>query len=334
MILKIFNRKREKLDYILGRCQFYLIPGTYRLSLSEDVVYNTRTSSSLSNLTFTSRLRTGLIRLLANRFINIFVKKTIRHNNNIFSGSEVLLTSNRKEFKVFDYTNNEVVTLFSDLVKQTKIEENKSFFSNYFNVPKTIAFIPDKYYQKEEFIMHVPYNLNFAFSDMLQKYIIYCSSNNKIQINNNYWKEKRERFSEKFGDSLLLKELDSLPLLFTHGDLWSSNVIYDGNLYYITDFENGAYRYFGYDLMTFICSEWIINKESYLIESYLSGSWDSHFTKIMQIYSLPFSSRMKRILLLAFIVTIYCERWFVSDELDGKVKSYIKLYIPNYFDKL
>lgn len=334
MLFNIYNRRIKKLKSILGRCQLYLIPGTYRLSLSEDIVYNTRTSSSLSGLTFSSKTNNGVVRSLFNRFINVFVLKTIRQETKCnFQGSEVVLTSSKKEYKIFDYINKEVVSLFSDLEKQKRIEENKLFFSKFFNVPRTIEYKPDKYYQKEKLIVHTPYCLDDAFTDVIQKYLNYCKSNNVFQNGCSYWKERNTVFSERFGASDFLQELEKLPLLFTHGDLWSSNVIYDGASYYITDFENGLYRFFGYDLMTFICSEWIINKDSSLINLYLTGKWDSYLIKITQLYSLPFDSSMKHLFLLAFIVTIFCERWSVSDELDDTVKDFIKLYVPNYIGK-
>lgn len=331
MLFSIYKRKINKLESILGRCQLYLIPGAYRLSLSEDIVYNTSVSSSLQGLTFSSKIEIGVVRSLINRFINVFVLKIIRQETKcIFHGSEVVLTSSKKEYKVFDYNNKEVVSLFSDLERQQRIEENKLFFSKYFNVPRTIEYKPDIYYQKEKLIMHAPYYVDDAFTDIIQKYLNYCKSINVFQKECGYWKERNTIFSERFGDSVLLQELEKLPIIFTHGDLWSSNVIYDGNTFYITDFENGLYRFFGYDLMTFICSEWFINKDASLINSYLSGKWDSNLIKIAQLFSLSFDGRMKHLFLLAFIVTIFYERWRFSDELDDTIKVFIKIYVPNY----
>lgn len=331
MFFNIYNRKKKRLESILERCQLYLMPGTYRLSLSEDVAYHSRTSSLLSGLTFSSRNKNGLLKTVAKSLINIFVRQEIQQCNKcVFQGSEVVLTSSRKEYKIFDYINREVVTLLSDIEKQGKIEENKSFFSKYFNVPQTIEYIPNIYYQKEKLIMHVPFNKEDAFVDVLHKYLYYCTSNNFIQNEERYWKERRFVFSERFGDSDLLMELEKFPIIYTHGDLWSSNVIYDGTSFYITDFERGYSRFFGYDLMTFLCSEWIINNDNSLIDKFLSGKWDLPFKKITHLYSLSFDGRMKELLLLAFIVTIFFERWRDTYELDCTIKKFIKLYIPNY----
>lgn len=331
MFLKIYKRKIKKLDNILGRCQLYLMPGTYRLSLSEDVVYNTRTSSSLSRLTFSSKHKVGFISNLANHIVNVFVTKTLIHEiKTNFQGSEVIITSSQKEYKVFDYSNKEVVTIFDSLEKQNKIEKNKLYFSKYFNVPRTIEFKPDLYCQKEKLIIHAPYYLNDAFTDVLQKYLFYCSCNNKPQINHIYWDERCATFAKRFGESAQLLELKKLPIIFTHGDLWASNVIYNGESFFITDFENCSYRFFGYDLMTFICSEWIINNDSSLIELYLAGVWDTYFIKISNLYSLSLESGLKNLFLLAFIVTIFFERWKESNVLDCVVNNFIKFYVPNY----
>ena len=319
------NARRNK--KIILKMSVFLKNGKYRTSIHGDHIYESSTSPQLGKNTF---LSLGTLNRCAIPFVKLvywFYTTKVKTLTKHFNGTEIIISSSNTEYKIFDFTSNIVLSFYQNTDKLIQTKKNKDYFSQYFDTPPTINFDVAKHIWTERYIDHVPYQTLKCATFLCKKIVNYNLSikgGEKISINLD--SEETVLFAKRFGDSPLLIKTIGLPKVFTHGDLWSSNVIYNGSLFFVTDYEAARERFFLYDFFCFIFSEWFLKDDSSLLDYYMAGFFDSILGKLPWRYD----KTEKDVYLLAFIVAITCERWKKPSCLDKKIELALKLYIPNY----
>ena len=327
-IIKILRNKS-----ILDLLDEYLVGGVYRSSVSYDCIYYKRNGPVLSGKTFSSKdtKNTG-IKNKINVFLSSYCHYNV-HNKGIklFEGTEVLISSSQTEYKVFDYTRHQVLTLYNSREKMKAVNANKLFFEDCFNIPKTISYNDNCSYVIEELIKHEAINLEEAVVYIGNEICDYFYSHREaFYSNEELFDEQCSLFENRFGRSVLLHEKAGSIVAPTHGDLWSSNVIYNGEKYYVTDFERVGERYFLFDFFTFIFSEWLLNSNSILIENYFSGCYDGLLNRMFSSTPIRFEKDKKNEYILSFLVAITYERWRNYSVIDEAIQRFINTYTPTY----
>lgn len=326
MFKNVFFRNKK----IFNAAKPYLASGLFRNSLYSDYIYEVSHQKHFENLTFSS-----------SSYQNFFAKKIIscvtslmtykNCNSGDFGGTEIIISSSLREYKIFNVEKKVVLTLYLDRNKMNRVFWNKKNFSPFFNVVKTLEINSRKSFCIEEFINHKNFDKEKAFLFIAKQYAFYAR-------NKSFNKDKQMDiqclfFAKRFGSSKLLSLIKDFPIIFTHGDLWKSNVIYDGLIYYVTDFEAAKSRFFLYDLFCFIFTEYVIYDDLAMIQNYFQGKYDDLFSNISQSVDLVFEKNNRDLYFLAYLVTVLNERWKNYFGVDDKISRVIKDFIPNYNKK-
>lgn len=318
---------------LIKKMQSFLVNGFYKNTATFDRIIKKSTHTQIDSSTFSSLESTSIN---TRRFVDLYnslfllrVNSPIEQKN--FLGTELIITSSKTEFKFFDYNKKQVLTTYKSLQKLRMIEKNKNEFIKSFNIPITLHVNEEKSYLVEELITHVKYDVDKALSFICDCIIsLYSKQGFKVRFDGDTYKRHCAYFAKRFGDSRLLNnEAGSLKCL-THGDLWSSNVLFDGSNYFITDFERVEERFFLFDFFLFIFVEWQLKGNILLLDNYFSGRYDSTLCRIFSILNQKYDSYKKDEYLLAFLVEITYERWRTFSGIDEKIHQIMDLYIPLY----
>jgi hypothetical protein len=325
--LAINNLIRNK--KIIHKYSYLLEDGIYRCSIYGDYMFKKQNKQIAEYTTFKSITALNKYAIPFVRCLYRLVSFKIRDNCfKDFCGTELLISSSRQEYKVFDKKTCKVLTVYSEKRKLKQILTNKAFFAKYFKVPQTININYNKSYCIEEYIIHNPFDPIDAIDSICEDLLLYLLSTYKnYSYDNDEDRLKAKLFSLRFGDSVLLESTIGLPKTSVHGDLWSSNVIFDGHMYFVTDFERVGVRFFLFDFFCFIFSEWLLKNDDRLLMQYNNGRFDNFFAKLPWDYN-PFR---KDLYLLAFLIDMTNERWSNYTEVDNKIKEALIKYIPTYY---
>lgn len=110
--------------------------------------------------------------------------------------------------------------------------------------------------------------------------------------------------------------------------MWSSNVIFDGNKYFITDFENAGYNYFLYDFFTYIFTEELVLGNDKLMLMYFDGEFDSILSELFRSLSMEYFKAKKKTYFLGYFIIAYTNKWMKAKSivLHSKIIHIIKKY--------
>ena len=326
--------RHKRNQRLIQECADYLRDGDYISSISYDTVYNRRFPPHLNTDTFTAQ-RNKLFPLskIIIRFFNVFFDYKVHHGNNQaeFNGTEIIVSTCMTENKIFDFQKNQVLTTYQSKSKLLKIDESKHFFVNTFNVPTTLDINVDRSYLIEEFIPHSEYDVEMVFRQLCNdicRHLDYFSS--KIFYNADYYEEACKHFESRFGTNGLIREKVGDVMVLSHGDLWSSNIIYNENKVYITDFEHVGDRFFLYDFFMFIFTEWQLKENDRLVVNYFGGYYDEVLCQMFYKVGLNYDNKRKNNYFMAFIVSILYERWQGYEIINEKIQFFINKYISHY----
>lgn len=313
---------RNKL--IFEQVKPFLAAGTYKNSLYCDYIYKVGLPRHFDKKTFSS---TFALNKYARKIV-IIITNLVRYKNkheNEFCGTEVIISSGHSEYKVFDIKKELVLTYYNDQNKLSLVAQNKNKFRDYFNVTKTTDLNVDKHILIEQFIKQCPFEKEKALIYVIKQYKQYVKSQavNCSTITDLYC----QQFKERFGDSSLLKEVKQYPSVFSHGDLWSSNIMFDGKVYYITDFEAAEHKYILFDFFMYIFSEYVVYNDIVFIDNYFIGRYDNILSDVMESAEAEFTPNSRGSYILAFLVEIVNERWESYHSIDDKIIKILKEYI-------
>lgn len=323
----LIKTKRNK--KIINLLEAYLLNGVYKNTPSFDCIYKKDILPRVGKYTFTATDEKPLSVKIALRLFNVLFKYTINSSKKVFGGTEVIISSSLSEYKAFDYEKRRVLTVYKSVDKMEKVENYKQLFSEIYNVPTTYTFCREKSYVIEDLVCHSYFDPICVVQTIAEGICSVIEKYGYEKRNYEFFKTRVDHFSKRFGESNILYD-DSLIICYTHGDLWSSNVIYNGEHYFVTDFELADSRFFLYDFFLFIFSEWLLKNDSRLLDCYFSGEYDSLLHKIFQTAKVNFDKHKKQIYIMTFLVSITYERWQTNIEMDSKINNFINHYILLY----
>ena len=273
----------------------------------------------------------GVVKIIYYSYRYRDTKFNSEHN---FSGTQLIISSSQEEYKIFDFKSRLLLTKYTSLEKLIKYNDNKAIFAHSFNVAKTINIDKKESAIVEQLIQHNTIDVTASFKTLVRSinnHLIFV----KPTLNNNQvsYAEMCDFFASRFGNSNILKDKSGQTCIMSHGDLWSSNVISNGNVIFITDFERAGNRFFLYDFFTFIFTEWLLNNDSTLLHKYFIGEFDSALEQIFHSVDKIYSNTNREKYLLAFLIYYTYERWKNSSTNDERVANFMKLYTPSYFNR-
>lgn len=312
----------------------YLHEGIYKNSLSFDCVYNTISKPQFDSSTFSSLVdRLLLFPKALIRINNAFLRYRVRHreNHHCFDASEMILSSSLSEMKFFDFQKKEVLTIFKSETKLYSINEAKQIFANTYRIPKTIIVNFDRSFMIEELIPHMAYDLDEVFKQLCEGFCLhlsYYSSN--IITNKEVYIDACKYYVSRFGGCDLLYDTIGSIRVFSHGDLWSSNIIFDGEKVFVTDFEHAGERFFLYDFFMFIFTEWQLNKDDRLIINYFNGKYDTYLYRMFISAGTVYDTDHRDKYFMVFIASILFDRWLGYEEIENTIKVFINKFITSY----
>ena len=327
VIVKYLRNRR-----IIKQIAVFLKGGRYRNSVAYDCIYNNNAPSVLDGISFSAKESNQFVsNKLVSGINRFFLYSVSDKDTKFFKGTEVLISSSLTEYKIFDFENNLVLTLYQSIDRMKQINNNKSLYKNCFNVPQTIVFNPELSYIIEELVPHVPYSIVEAIEsigDSICKSLAY--QKDCIYSDKKLFKKQCTFFSSRFGNSNLLNNKTGSIISLTHGDLWSSNVIFNGEKYFVIDFERVGQRYFLFDFFTFIFTEWLLNENSLLVDKFFSGQFDNLLKKMFTSIRMDYYAAQKEEYFISFLVVIAFERWRHFKGVDDRINQFIDIYIPSY----
>ncbi len=305
----------------------YLATGKFRNSLHCDYIYEVSHKRHFDNITFASSSYQHPIAKRVIAFITWIIVYKNRAKEN-FGGTEIIISSSGQEYKIFNIDRSSVLTLFSDINKMLCVVSNKNHFKDYFYVAQTLEVVREKKFIVEEFISQKIFDKEEAFRCLAKQYAVYAR--NFPSFKDDDADENCRFFAQRFGKSDLLDLVKEFPMILSHGDLWKSNVMYDGFWYYITDFESVKPRFVLYDLFCFIFTEYVLYDDMTMILYYFQGKYDDLFSDVLLSVNIVFDREKRGLYLLAYLVTVLSERWKTFVAVDCKISKVIKEFIPNY----
>lgn len=320
------NRNRK----VVKTLSKFLEPGIYRNNVSFDIIHRLGEPRNLDMHTYSSHRHLSFIANQIIRLINLFAVYRVRNGKKEFEGTVLIITSSQSEYKLFDFDRNQVLTVFSSLDKMKKLANNKNAFIESFNVPKTLVFNEMESLVVEELIQHHPFLANNAFESLCQCLCKQLEKQTYHLLSESEYKEKINSFSGRFGYSPLLNNNLGRIVTLTHGDLWSSNVIYGGRDYFLTDYERVGERYFLFDFFCYMFTEWQLNSNSIIVDDYYAGHYDEFLKMMFKVVGVDFDVNQRQVYLLAFLVSIFFERWKLHFDNDDIIKLFINTYITKY----
>lgn len=318
--------------YVLRTHEMYLENGVYINTINGDYIYEVSSYSKIGDKTYSSlSLNNGQCMFLLNVFTKIFKYKINGNKKKKFCGTELLLSSSGNEIKIFSKKKGLVMTCYKDKNKFLRSLDEKYYFSQYYDVPKTVEFDIDNKTVVELLIPHHDYSVDNAFFYYCERFSLYLQTNkDSIMYDIEEDKKKLARFRDCVGPSKLLNHAIGLPKIVTHGDLWRSNIIYDGKNFYLIDFEKKGIRFFLFDFFCFIFSECYLLYNRNQFNFYLKGGYDEVLSKLFKEANSIYDKNLRETYFIAFLVEYSHERWN-TEKTSEIVSNFLKEYLPKYF---
>lgn len=331
--LHVALAKEKRNGEIIKSISDYLINGVYENSISYDLIKRKGRPSQLCVSTFSSYKNISKFAKLLIRIYNKVHYYHIKSNQKEkkFNGTELIISSSLSEYKIFDFRNKTVLTIYSSLEKLRMIEDNKQKLSVAYKVPLTYVLNEDKSFIVEELVTHRTFDVEDAFKFICASIKSFTMFQRETkEIGRFEFKDSWRSFKGVFGSSSLLDDDVSSLVCYTHGDMWSSNIIFNGDCYYATDFEHVGVRFFLYDFFFFMFTEWQLNNNDILINNYFLGKYDACLNDIFVQAGEFFDSNKKQRYFLLFLVSIMSDRWLNYDAVHPLINKFLNLYIPLY----
>lgn len=329
---KVLVNIRRKYVKCMERCHDYLSKGVYRINSSLTVVYNIDVvdkEQDVQNFLFSDSIKRNV---LLNYFAKLFTSK-IRSNGKKFAGQLVIISTNERDYKVFDYDTSTLITIFDSTSIATEIFLKRKKWAEYFPVinfelVSTGDAIREKILEKRSF------DHNDVFKRIIKDYVAYFDM---IICERGYINENNLNYIDLFKKDFAMNDLSLDSMLkqyqpkrcFTHGDLWASNIIVTDEAHYYIDFENVDLRVFYFDIFMYMFSEEIIFRNSFLLFCYFHGTFDSEMQSLFEAVGECYCKNNRELYFIYFLLSLYSERWkgTQSNDTTQKVRNILKKYL-------
>lgn len=249
-----------------------------------------------------------------------------------FYGTCLVRTSSNEEIKIFDLERKLILTRYNSHSRKNNLIDKREYISRITNIPLVVKENDENCYIIEEMIENKEVDKDFIVREILNIYSNYYKYEDCIFkglkkssiLECDFFKKIFFIINKKF-------VLDKIPFIRCHGDLWSANILYDNQLYFI-DFEHVNNYSVYYDYMFYIFNEAYINEDYSLLDSYFNGDYDSYILKYLENFKSDINIKNNReYVLLLFIYEFACNRFENLDKRTlKKLVSKIDIILKQY----
>lgn len=325
MIREFLDLKRNakiRNKNLIENCKDLLIPGTYYTTLMGDQIelQSADVSHNLTTFSSTSGTRGKMIDCVRKWIVKQYPYNVCDEKNS-FNGSTLLISSSEKEIKIFDYKANILITKYLEESRYQAALEHKQFFAEYFPVIPYIKNDIQGFILAEPIISKIDFDAEYAFKEILSKYVIYLSSIPHT-MGEPLISERELRNFEKIFNTMIERSVLRAPVSCVHGDLWSENIIFDGTVFYWLDFEHISTRYCMYDIFFYMFSEEFMKGNDTILGNYLLGKYDTEFTALFSSVNMIYEPNKRTEYLKLFVAIIYSVRWKTIKSPKIKLRIY------------
>lgn len=304
-----------KLIYVPFRSRDYLKKGCYKYNSTATILYPTnadnRIAKKLPNVFGEVNSSGNIFRELFTdifRFVKLLKSKK-------FNGDFMIISSSEEEYKFFDIESGQLLTYYKNNDKFKRVCQLRREWAHYF---RTIPFIASDFESThvEPIIDSIDFDSIKAFNQIRNDYAEYYKTINleKLQL---YSVEHDilEDFSRLWTNENISNEIIKLitqtpiPICVTHGDLWKSNILYNGKAFYYLDFEQVAPRFYVFDLLMYMLSDALLLNNKHLLKQFFEGEYDQYFLEVSKVMNCTFDVTKKEIYYALVVFELYKTRW-------------------------
>lgn len=332
-------RKRQiaALTYFYKCAEPYLISGSYYLDFKRKIIYKKGFKKqylelrkrTFLNILVNAKKQTNLLKRIINTIRDRNFKLKIKSNKDGFSGTLAILGSINNDFKIFNYKNKMVLSIFESKDRADDIiKKRNTLLSIGFSIPSF------KIYNNKEsigvlepIISSVPYQHHLIFPDIIDFYTL------------NHKDKKPKKFFDvrdyicalsecavklnilKSGENtVFLNELSINPycLQCCHGDFHYYNFLYDGAKHYFIDYELVDYHIFFYDIFFYVFFELFRFRDDLVWNKLLAGCYDLQLAKLFEVNDFKYIKKEIPLYLLLTIIVFY------KNKIPKDVTSFLK----------
>lgn len=304
-----------KLIYIPFGARDYLKKGCYKYNSTATILYpanaDNRITKKLPNVF-------GEVNNSSNRFRKLFTDifrffKLLKSNK--FNGNFMVISSSEEEFKFFDIEKGQLLTYYKSKDKFKRVCQLRREWAQYF---RTIPFSANDFEctHVEPIIDSIDFDSIKAFNQIRNDYADYYKSINSANLQlYSVEQDILEDFSRLWPNENISNEIIKLitqtpiPICVNHGDLWKSNILYNGNVFYYLDFEQVALRFYVFDLLMYMLSDALLLHNNYLLKQFLEGLYDQYFLYVAEVMNSTFDVTKKEIYYALVVFELYKTRW-------------------------
>ena len=243
----------------------YLIDGEYRWNVSATVLFSDKEADVVNDELSAIFLNISTTKNVLRELFCKWVRFRIKKNPKVFWGQFLSISSSAKELRIFDLRSRKLLTVFEDTKRASKLLKQRDYWNMY--IPTVKYSIYNASTIIEPLLKKISFSSLEVFPTILSIYTNYYEAINNGDL---------EFCHIDVEDEM---NMCKLPILMTHGDLWKSNVIYDGEKVYIIDFEHSKNRVFYYDLFTYMLMDFAFFNDLSIWQNYLSGVYDQAFSR-------------------------------------------------------
>ena len=318
LISRIISNRKNKTNVVKEFSQHFSMfkKGVYLINCKNNFIYNI---SEYKTYLFESRntYRGQEERKRKNNFFKKFflffynyrlcVLWKQKQNGNCTLG---ILTSKLDTIKLFDYKNNKVFSFYKDKNKLLTLSKNKNLLSQigFLTIDSTIknSILCEKYIHKQN------YDYEFGLISFLSwhnKSIKHdkISTLSKDNINIKATKDFLIDYN-LFGLIDLLHNFvkeNNYKICFAHGDFHPMNYVFDGEKFFVLDYENVSKHIFFFDPLFYISQCLLFYNNTNLIKSFFNGKYDFYFDKYFSKYGSKFNKEYKSLYIALTIIDWY-----------------------------
>ncbi len=301
----------QKADDIINRYMTYLSNGSWSCDCTLSLFYNKKYTKFVmrhkANLSAFFRFCKDLNKFaytIKNKILNY--RCLVTANNTVFNASYFMISTSGSEVRFVDLENGLLLTKYDNLEKMEKMINNRKLFSEKgFNTIPIIDVDYNNIFTIEKFINQIKYNHNVGFQNLIIQYNNYflhndCKSN---PLDENSIEHKCNIFNYCHASSVIKKNYinflksKNYKTILSHGDCYFLNYLFDGEQYYLIDFEHPGEKIFFYDIIYYIVDDFYLNNH-HLAYNYLNGKMDLMFEKLFNLAGATYQKEMRFIYFL------------------------------------
>ena len=269
-------------------------------------------------------------------------KIKLETNEKVFSGQLLMILHGQNRVKIFDFNNNQVITIESNRERLNRISETVAVYQNHFDIPiKEINHERKMIYEKIiEFLPNQDKNSQHKvklYNQFLERYLTLIRSLDLKETITLRAQLEKVNPTFKIECTDLIKEFNQIGLdtklvkIPQHGDIIKRNFLYDGSKWYLIDFELSDNSAFIIDLFSIFIPD-IMSYNKVLFNKFLKGEFDSKINSIFNQVDLVYdNSKSAKIeyLVISYIFRYTSQSLYEKDLTIEKMISNIQKFSNN-----